>query len=170
MAPSTTRKSRATLVTPESVEQAKEFLQTLPEKAKDDFSLKEAVGRLHDSLKDALSKGYTYDELAAMLTKQGMKISAFTLKSYIPLGKRSSTSGKGRRSSKSKDAAEQLELSEIAPDIPPTASEEAAPAEAPKRGRRPKAASTAPATRAAAKKTTATKTAAKTPSTRKRQS
>lgn len=92
------KRTRATTVSPDSVEQATVFLQELPDKPKEDLSLREAVGQMQDSLKAALAKGYSYDELARMLADQGIQISAFTLKNYVPSGKRSANKGKPRKS------------------------------------------------------------------------
>ncbi len=94
------KRTRATTVSPEAVEQAASFLEELPDKPKEDLSLREAVGQMQDSLKAALAKGYSYEELAQMLGNQGIQISAFTLKNYVPSGKRSITKGKPRKSKK----------------------------------------------------------------------
>jgi len=99
------KRTRATTVSPDSVEQATVFLQELPEKPKEDLSLREAVGQMQDSLKAALAKGYSYDELAKMLAEQGIQISAFTLKNYVPSGKRSASKGKPRKSKAVQDDA-----------------------------------------------------------------
>jgi len=98
MATLTKQRSRATLVTIEAVEQARQFLSELPDKPKDDLSLKEAIGHMTEAIQAALAKGYSYRELAGMLSQNGMKISEFTLKSYVPVGKRRNSKPKGRRS------------------------------------------------------------------------
>lgn len=82
------RRSRATLVKSDVVKEVNLFLQELPEKQKDDYSLKEAVDKLKEPLQDALSKGYTYDDLVKILAGRGIKISALTLKNYLPSGKK----------------------------------------------------------------------------------
>jgi transposase len=99
------KRTRATTVSPDSVEQATVFLQELPEKPKEDLSLREAVGQMQDSLKAALAKGYSYDELAKILAEQGIQISAFTLKNYVPSGKRSPNKGKPRKAKTTQDDA-----------------------------------------------------------------
>ncbi len=98
MATLTKQRSRATLVTIEAVEQARQFLSELPDKPKDDLSLKEAIGHMTEAIQAALAKGYSYRELAGMLSQNGMKISEFTLKSYVPVGKRRNSKPKGRKS------------------------------------------------------------------------
>lgn len=84
----TGKRPKATVVKQDSIEQTNTFLQSLPEKPKENLSLREAIDQMQDSLREALSKGYNYQELAALLTEQGIKISAFTLKNYVPSGRR----------------------------------------------------------------------------------
>jgi transposase len=84
------KRPKASLVKQAAIDHTSAFLQALPDKPKEDMSLREAIDQMRDSLKNALSKGYTYQELAAMLTDQGIKISAFTLKNYVPSGRRRS--------------------------------------------------------------------------------
>lgn len=102
MAAATGRTVRTTIVKQDKVDQAATFLNELPEKPKEDLSLREAVGHLKDSIRDALSKGYSYADLAKLLTEQGIKISALTLKNYVPSGKRSATKTRTRRPRKAK--------------------------------------------------------------------
>ncbi|MBF2027077.1 MAG: hypothetical protein IGS48_09975 [Oscillatoriales cyanobacterium C42_A2020_001] len=175
------KRSRSTIVNADSVEQASLFLQELPEKQKENLSLREAVGQMQDSIKAALSKGYTYDELAKMLANQGIQISAFTLKNYVPSGKRSAPKAKTtQRTKKLKgdEASQQLDLSELETassqesDAAVEASagtaetSDAPPAEKPRRGR--KAATSDSAAKATAKKPTAAKSTTKTTTTRGR--
>lgn len=87
----TSKRPKATAVNQASIEDTNTFLQSLPEKPKENLSLREAVEQMRDSVKAALAKGYSYQELAAMLTEKGIKISAFTLKNYVPSGRRRST-------------------------------------------------------------------------------
>lgn len=87
----TNKRPKATAVNQASIEDTNTFLQSLPEKPKENLSLREAVEQMRDSVKAALAKGYTYQELAALLTEKGIKISAFTLKNYVPSGRRRSS-------------------------------------------------------------------------------
>lgn len=91
MAAVTTKRSKASAVKQASIQDTNAFLQSLPEKPKEDLSLRESVEQMRDSVRAALAKGYTYQELAAMLTEKGIRISAFTLKNYVPSGRRRST-------------------------------------------------------------------------------
>ncbi len=99
MAPAT-RKPRATIVNRELVGQAKTLLQELPEKPKEDLSLREAVDHLQEEIKAAMARGYNYEDIAKLLSQQGIKISTLTLKNYVPSGKRQLTKTKTKRTKK----------------------------------------------------------------------
>jgi hypothetical protein len=87
----TTRRPKTIFVKKGSVDQASSFLDTLPEKPKEEFSLRAAAHYLREPIRAALTKGYTYEEVAALLAEHGIAISASTLKNYVPSGKRQST-------------------------------------------------------------------------------
>jgi len=110
MAEITGKRTKASIVKKELVGQVAGFLGELPDKPKNELSLKEAVRELQDLIRGALGKGYTYQEVADMLSNQGIKISAFTLKSYVPAGKRQSTRGKTRRTKKEAEATAPIAL------------------------------------------------------------
>lgn len=93
-----TKRPKASAVKQASIKDTNAFLQSLPEKPKEDLSLREAVEQMRESVRGALAKGYTYQELAAMLTEKGIKISAFTLKNYVPSGRRRSTKDQTEKS------------------------------------------------------------------------
>ncbi|GAB4326363.1 MAG: hypothetical protein OHK0047_11720 [Leptolyngbyaceae cyanobacterium] len=96
MAATPGKRSKATLVKKEMVEEANSFLQDLPEKQKEDLSLKEAVNKLREPIQEALAKGYSYPDLAKMLSEKGIKISALTLKNYAPSGRKQSSKAKAK--------------------------------------------------------------------------
>ncbi|BBD63656.1 mobilization protein MobC (plasmid) [Nostoc sp. HK-01] len=80
-------------------------LDKLEEKNKDELSLRESVYFLREKLQAALKKGYSYQDLAEILEKQEISISAATLKQYLTeiekeksLKKRGNKSGKGKAS------------------------------------------------------------------------
>jgi vacuolar-type H+-ATPase subunit E/Vma4 len=158
---STTRRSpNATLVTKTAVEQASQALQDLPEKPREKLSLREVVDALREHITAALDKGYSYEDITAMLAAQGVSIAPSSLKHYLARSNRqlkakgTAPSGR-RRQSVSKEAEliqaelapqfeEQIELAQEQEAEPasrrgrrPAAETEAAPEEeAPKRGRR----------------------------------
>lgn len=86
---SASKRSTTSPIIPKSaIEQATTALQDLPEKPKEQWSLREAVNLMRDSINDALSKGYSYEEVAEMLTSQGVHINVQSLKYYLVRGKK----------------------------------------------------------------------------------
>lgn len=87
-------------VSQSALDVASSTLLNLPEKPKESWSLREAVSVLQESISLALSKGYNYDEVSAVLSEKGVAISASSLKSYLSAAKRQKglTSPRGRRS------------------------------------------------------------------------
>jgi len=85
------KRPKAVIVKRDVVETAGSFLGTLPEKPKETLSLREAMSNLKEPIRAALAKGYSYQDLAALLSGQGIEISASTLKNYVPSGKRQSS-------------------------------------------------------------------------------
>lgn len=137
------RRRSSTSIPQSVIDQASIALDQLPEKPKENLSLKEAVAALKDTITSALERGYSYEEVAAMLSEQGVKISASSLKSYLSAIQRTSAAkparGRGRKPKAMADTTTETETE--------TASTE----EAPKRrgGRKPKAAETEAAAPAA---------------------
>ncbi|MDX2244387.1 MAG: hypothetical protein NW224_27245 [Leptolyngbyaceae cyanobacterium bins.302] len=114
MAAVTTKRPKASAVKQASIKDTNAFLQSLPEKPKEDLSLREAVEQMRDSVRGALAKGYTYQELAAMLTEKGIRISAFTLKNYVPSGRRRSTKEQVDKVAPKRGRKSKAEVGEIA--------------------------------------------------------
>ncbi|MBI4780986.1 MAG: hypothetical protein HY785_06640 [Oscillatoriophycideae cyanobacterium NC_groundwater_1537_Pr4_S-0.65um_50_18] len=83
MATATLKRTRAGNVSKSALNQAGSLLQDLPEKPRDLFSLRDAVAQLQDVIKDALSKGYSYEDIAVLLAEQTIVISPATLKRYV---------------------------------------------------------------------------------------
>jgi hypothetical protein len=165
MPPVKQRPPSSVAVSKAAIAQATTVLNELPAKAKESWSLREAVTMLQDSITTALDRGYSYEEVSTMLAGKGVSITASSLKRYLANAKKkadggatASTGKRGRkpRAAKSEDAA---------PAATETATSEATPTK--RRGRgpnkpKPEGAEAKPkATRtAAARKTTATKIAA----------
>lgn len=132
MTVATNRRPKTAIVPKSAVEQARTLLQELPDKPKENLSLREAVNRLQDQLKAALLRGYSYDDLAALLSDRGIEISPSTLKNYVPSGKRQAAreaaatgKTKTRRPRKqAEDAAEEI-IEELALEATDTATDEA---------------------------------------------
>lgn len=163
---STSRRSpNATLVTKMAIDEASEALQGLPEKTKEKLSLREAVDVLRDHITAALDKGYSYEDIAVMLAKQGVSIAPSSLKHYLARSNRQlkQATGTQTRRKRATPKASELESDDLPDDDLPDvdmdmdemdmAEPEAEPA--PKRGRRPGSASAAKTTtRSTASRTT----------------
>jgi hypothetical protein len=102
MAEATSKRTKAAVVKKTTINHVAGFLEDLPDKPKRELSLKEAMKELQDVIRAALMKGYSYADLSELLLEQGIKISAFTLKSYVPAGRRQITQVKPRRSKKNR--------------------------------------------------------------------
>lgn len=65
------------------LDQAVTTLKDLPEKPKEQLLLREAMEQLLDDVQAAFSKGYTHEEVAAILSQQGVEMTAPSLKYYV---------------------------------------------------------------------------------------
>jgi transposase len=84
----TLRRPKTASVSRNAVTQANALLQDLPDKPKDKLSLREAVNQLQAHIREASAKGYSYEEIAQVLSDSGIEISASTLKNYLPSTRR----------------------------------------------------------------------------------
>ena len=81
------RATRSAKIAPPSIAQLTSTLDALPEKPKESYSLRAAVSELYAPITKALGRGYSYEEIAALLAKHGLEISVFSLKRYLSLSK-----------------------------------------------------------------------------------
>lgn len=150
------RPSSSVSVQKHSIHQATQHLAQLPEKPRDAWSLREAIEQLKDPIDGALSRGYTHDEIAGMLSEKGVRISPSSLKSYLA-ATRKNAEGKTKRAAKPRarkatttEAAPKTTRKKVAPiEVVATPAEVPAEPAPKKRGGRPK--STATPTKTAAK-------------------
>jgi hypothetical protein len=173
--PTQSKRTRSSaVVSKSSIEQATAFLNELPEKPKQALSLREAVEMMRGLVTDALSKGYSFEEVAEMLTEKGITITPSSLKYYLTRGlkTKATPAKKGRkpgrppgRKSSAKTApdttasiSEPVEPAEVEP-------EPEAPAPAKRRGRPP--ASESSAAKATARRTSVSAAKAEQPSARR---
>ncbi|NJO42311.1 MAG: hypothetical protein HC769_05765 [Cyanobacteria bacterium CRU_2_1] len=87
MAVTKKRSSTAVIVPTIALQQATTTLQELPEKPKETWSLREAIALLQEPISTALSRGYGYEEITAILNAKGIKITASSLKRYLSITK-----------------------------------------------------------------------------------
>jgi hypothetical protein len=162
--PSTSRRSpNATLVTKPAIDEAAEALENLPEKTKEKLSLREAVDVLRDQITAALDKGYSYEDIAAMLEKQDISIAPSSLKHYLARSNRQLKQETGTQTRRKRTATKPAEA-ETEDLAEPVSAIEAEPETepAPKRRGRPPASEATPAatkTRSTAARTKSVTTA-----------
>ena len=148
------RSSALPAVSQSAIAQASVMLQALPEKPKDNWSLREAVSVLHDSIIAAIDRGYSHEEVAAMLAEKGVNITAPSLKRYLASVKREKESDKptasrgGRRSKRASFesvilAERQAPLKSAPSSALPTPESTKKPKSAPKAAAQPSAKKTA---------------------------
>ncbi len=88
MTPSRKRLPSSVVVPKTTLGQTTQLLGQLPEKSKDTLTLREAIAQLEAPVTAALAKGYDYDELADLLTQDGIEISTTSLKYHLTALKR----------------------------------------------------------------------------------
>jgi hypothetical protein len=93
------------------IDQIKGVFKASPVKVKDKFFLKEAIAEMLPEIEEMLEKGYTYDEMAEMLSENSLQVKGVTLRRYCSALRKESTvvapaKGTGRRLQKevSRDA------------------------------------------------------------------
>jgi predicted transcriptional regulator len=89
-------------VSNKSVEQACVILQNLPAKPKEILSLREAIDLLKEQISEAIALGYSYSEVAKMLSEKGVEISPSTLKYYLSSARRNQENPKSKDRNKQK--------------------------------------------------------------------
>jgi hypothetical protein len=96
------KRSKSGRVQAETISQATSSLQSIPEKKKELISLQEAIHQLRVPIETALGKGYSYQELAAMLQQQGILIGVSTLRNYLSLSRQQTPIGKASKKLRSR--------------------------------------------------------------------
>ena len=67
----------------ENLETASSKLEQLESKPQSEFNLRESIYYLRNQLKNALKKGYSYEDLSDILAEQDILVSPATLKQYL---------------------------------------------------------------------------------------
>jgi hypothetical protein len=91
----------------------------LPPKPKQGMTLREAISKFKPTITKALRRGYTYEEVAAILTEEGISIKGATLKQYLAESKgkkRPSVTAPVSSAKSSTPTIENLAVSDIKPD------------------------------------------------------
>jgi hypothetical protein len=111
MARTRKRSSTSVIVPSTALEQATTTLQDLPEKPRETYSLREAIALLQEPISLALSRGYSYDEVRAILSENGIDIAPSSLRRYLSLTKpkRATSAPKATRGRRARGKAEFME-------------------------------------------------------------
>jgi len=109
MATSKKRASGSATLSKAAIEQVGLKLKDLPEKPKENLSLREAISELHDSITTALNRGYSYDEIVKILATQGVSITVASLKRYLAAA-RKEMAEKPKRTRRITPASRQTQL------------------------------------------------------------
>lgn len=171
MAKTKKRTSGSATISKTAIEQVSLKLKNLPEKPKENLSLREAISELHGSITTALNRGYSYDEVVKILSSQGVSITVASLKRYLAAARKEGaekpkktrqTNARSRQTQLAKQA-EALSMAAAPANMngsvaPSVAATEAA---APKQRTRTSSTSSRATAKAAEKLAAKTKTAAK---------
>lgn len=90
----------------------------IPPKPKQGMTLREVISKSKAMINLALKRGYTYEEIAAILSEEGISIKAATLKQYLAESK----SKKSKTATEAKSAVEptiETASVQLKPDIKP---------------------------------------------------
>ena len=80
-------------------------------KPKQGMTLREAIAKFKPTITKALKRGYTYEEVAAILTEEGISIKAATLKQYLAESKGKKRSSETAPVNQSKSSTQNAEES-----------------------------------------------------------
>lgn len=79
------------------IEKSTQTLKDLPIKEAEELTLREAVAEMYTEIQDVLKRGYSLDEVAAILTQNGIEIKGTTLKQYISVIKKQKSHRRGTK-------------------------------------------------------------------------
>jgi hypothetical protein len=85
-----------------TIEENRERLLNAPVKEKEDFSLQEAIHDMATEIEQILARGYSYEEIATMLSDGGIDVKPTTLRQYLAQVPKVTSKAKSKRSPKAK--------------------------------------------------------------------
>jgi hypothetical protein len=85
-----------------TIEENRERLLNAPVKEKEDFSLQEAIHDMATEIEQILARGYSYEEIATMLSDGGIDIKPTTLRQYLAQVPKVTSKAKSKKSPKVK--------------------------------------------------------------------
>lgn len=96
MAPARKRSPVTAPISQPVLSQVSSTLESLPEKPKEFWSLRETIAQLQEPITVALDRGYSYEEIAKILADHDIAISVFSLKRYLSMSRTQANAGSGR--------------------------------------------------------------------------
>ena len=103
-----------------TIEENRQRLLNAPVKEKEDFSLQEAIHNMAAEINQILDRGYSYEEIATMLSDGGIDVKPTTLRQYLAQVTKATPKSKSKKSPKIKaDEIKSLEVesSEVGSDL-----------------------------------------------------
>jgi hypothetical protein len=89
----------------QAIEQSREILRQLPEKEREELALREAIFEMLAEIEGVLARGYSFDEVAGILSQNGVEIRGATLKQYLREARKSRSRKHSRSSAKSRSGS-----------------------------------------------------------------
>jgi type IV secretory pathway VirJ component len=129
MATTRKRSSASASISKSAIESARSNLNELSEKPKENLSLREAIGELHESITAALDRGYSYEEVVEILSTQGVTITVASLKRYLASA-RKEVSDKPKRTRRTSTRSRSTQLAKQAEELSGAATPDEATQEA----------------------------------------
>lgn len=90
-----------------AIDKAKSVLSEVAPKEREVFELREAIAQLRQDIEGILAKGYSFDEVAELLTSSGVEVKGTSLKQYMTVFRRQDSrkrTGRKRPEKASQDA------------------------------------------------------------------
>ena len=84
-------------------------LKLVPDKPKDELTLRESIEMMRPTIKQVLDKGYSYDEVATMLKEVGIQIGGATVKQYLATKPAKPARVRGSSSAPKKDTSAKVD-------------------------------------------------------------
>ncbi len=99
-----------------TIEENRARILNAPVKEKEDFSLQEAIHDMATEINQILDRGYSYDEIATMLTDGGIDVKPTTLRQYLAQITKVKVGSKAKSKPSSKAKTDVVKTASAQPD------------------------------------------------------
>lgn len=100
-----------------AIQQSVEVLKGLPVKEREELALREAIYEMLPELEGVLARGYSLDEVAGILSQNGVSIKGATLKTYLREGRKQRSRKRSRPARSRGRVAEKSQESSVSGDL-----------------------------------------------------